>query len=328
MDTIRINFIGFWKGFTPERSIIYKILSKHYNVIITNSPDYTICSIFGNPYEYTKYSSIRIMHVGENYVPDFNLIDYSISRYPIKFYDRNFYLPGCADFVDDRFWQLQYKSRCYDTVFLDNKEYFADFIYGHDSEFNRRSQFFEALSKYKRVESAGSFMNNMADKKTVSFLNGSKLDLQRKSKFSICFEGSERNHIITEKISDAFLADSIPIYLGCNDINKIFNKNAFINCKDYKNFDDVIERVIELDNDNKAYLDMLNQPIFNEQDYPQKLYEQLEEYVLHIFEQPIEKAIRRSVIGFPDYYNKVIRKRFTNAYRELAFEIKNRIKSL
>lgn len=327
MKCIKLKFIGFWSGFTPERSIIYKILKKHYDVIVTDDADYIICSTFGNPYEYTKYPQVRIMHNGENYVPDFNLIDYSISRYDIDFWDRNFYLPGCADFVDGRFLELQYKNRNYDASILKEKVYFADFIYGHDSEDNGRSNFFRAISEYKRVESAGTFLNNMVDGRTVDFLDKSKLNLQKKCKFSICFESISKNGIITEKISDAFRADTIPIYLGGEYIDEIFNQEAFINCAKYKSFDDVIERVKEIDQNDDLYLSILRQPIFLTETYPEMLYSELEKYVCHIFEQPINKAYRRCQVGLPMQYDERLKRIFTNPCRELLYNIKNIIRN-
>lgn len=319
--TIKIKFVGFWEGFTPERSLIYKILQGHYHVILSEQPDYILCSVFGNPYEYTKYSCVRIMHVGENYVPDFNLIDYAISRYPIRFQDRHFYLTGCADFVDDRYLQLQYKNRQYSREFLSSKTYFADFIYNHDSENKERSLFFKKLSKYGRVESAGNFMNNMIDGRRVNFLDGSKLALQKKCKFSICFEGAG-TQIITEKISDAFSADSIPIYYGAKEIGNIFNKNAFINCADYASFDDVIEQVVRLDSNDEMYLKMLRQPIFCVDGFPEKNIRELEQFIYRIFDQPLEEAYRRSRIGVPLKYDHALKRCFTNVGSELLANIK------
>lgn len=326
MKQIKIKFVGFWNGFTPERSIIYKIMKKHYDVIITDDADYIICSIFGDPYAYTTYSQIRIMHNGENYVPDYNLIDYSITRFPINFLDRNFYLPGCADFVDDRFLELQYQNRNFDESILKEKTYFADFVYGHDSENNERSEFFHLLSQYKRIESAGSFLNNMAGGYTVSFLDKSKLGLQKKCKFSICFESAGRNEIVTEKISDAFRADAIPIYMGGDGVDQIFNEQAFINCGKFRNFKEVIDRVKEIDQNDELYLDMLRQPIFAKTAYPEMLYNELEKFVCQIFDQPISEAYRRCQVGFAMRYDRLLKKIFTNPGSKLLCGVNRLIK--
>lgn len=170
---------------------------------------------------------------------------------------------------------------------------------GHESEFNIRGDFFKKLSAYKRVESAGTYLNNMPDGQTVSWLDGSKTDLQRKCKFTLCFESTNHYGFVTEKIMDAFYADTIPVYYGSSTVTDIFNRDAFINCSDYPSFDAVIERIKELDQDDEQYLQMLRQPILVDPAYPQKLDAQLGAYICGIFEQPLEQAYRRSRVFLP-----------------------------
>ena len=96
MKTVKLQFVGVWNHFFDENPHILKILRKHYNVVITDKdPDYIICSVFGEQYAYCNYPQVRIMYTGENYIPDFNLIDYGICNYPLSFQDRNFYFPFC-----------------------------------------------------------------------------------------------------------------------------------------------------------------------------------------------------------------------------------------
>ena len=95
MKTVKIKFVGYWKDFDPNTQLIYHILKKHYDVQICDDPDFVICTIAHPLYGYCSYPQVRILDCGENYTPDFNLVDYAISRYPIEFQDRHFYLPGC-----------------------------------------------------------------------------------------------------------------------------------------------------------------------------------------------------------------------------------------
>lgn len=302
MKTVKINFSGTYPGFKPEMNHIYAILKKHYDVKITDDADYILCDIFGIPYEYCKYDQIRIMSVGENYTPDFNLVDYAISRYPIYFQDRHFYLPGCTSPI--RHWEeLANKNREYSTEILREKVYFANFIAGHESEYGIRGDFFKKLCSYKHVEAPGKYLNNMPEGQTVQWTNNSKTDFQRKCKFTLCFESTKHEGFITEKITDAFYADTIPVYYGSSSITEFFNSRAFINCSDYDSFDEVVKKIIELDNDDEKYLEMLRQPILVDSDYPKKIYDAMEAWVLHIFEQPLEKAYRRSRVYAPQYHN-------------------------
>ena len=56
------------------------------------------------------------------------------------------------------------------------------------------------------------------------------------------------------------LANSIPIYWGNPEISKEFNTKSFINFHDYNTIDDVINKIIELDNNDKLYEEYLQQP--------------------------------------------------------------------
>lgn len=323
MKTVKIKFVGFWDGFNPEQNMIYQILKKHFDVKITDDPDYIICSIFGVPYEYTQYPQVRIMYSGENYVPDFNLVDYALCPYPIKFLDRCCYRPVCIGEFG-RAKALKYKQRDYSESILDEKVYFANFIASHESEHNIRGDFFKKLCEYKRVESAGSYLNNMPNSERVWYLNESKTDFQRKCKFTLCFESTKHEGFVTEKITDAFFSDTIPVYYGSSTVTDIFNPKAFINCSDYPSFDAVIEKIIELDQDDEKYLEMLRQPIYVDPDFAEKILDNVEKFIIDIFEQPLEKAYRRSRVYWPQRHEDFLKK-YSARECVIRYRIKNPI---
>ena len=299
--SIKVKFVGFWNGFIPEKTRIYLDLSKYYEVILSEEPDYIICSCFQPFYEYCKYPQIRIMDCGENYIPDFNLVDYAICRYPIQFLDRCFYHPGCIDFRG-RFISLLERNREFTRDFLLEKPYFANFIASHDSENNIRGDFFKRLSEYKRVESPGTFLYNMNDSMKVDWKDSSKTDFQRKCKFSLCFESTKHAGFVTEKITDAFYSDTVPVYFGSEEVFKIFNRDAFVFCPSRDAFEETVDKIIALDQDDEAYLQMLNQPIFNPDfDYEEHMAD-YEQFLKNIFEQPLERAYRRSRVYIPHEY--------------------------
>ena len=126
MKTVKIKFTGKWAGITPEQNTICYWLKKNgYDVQVTDDADYIICDVLGEKqYEYCGYPQIRIFESGENITPDFNLVDYAISRYPIQFGDRNFYYPGCT--MSGRYWHaLANKDRDYSVEFVKEKEFLA-----------------------------------------------------------------------------------------------------------------------------------------------------------------------------------------------------------
>jgi alpha(1,3/1,4) fucosyltransferase len=63
--------------------------------------------------------------------------------------------------------------------------------------------------------------------------------------------------------------NSIPIYWGNPQIGSEFNCESFINFYDFKNEDDMIDYIIELDKDDKKYIQKLNQPWFKEYKIPE-----------------------------------------------------------
>lgn len=62
----------------------------------------------------------------------------------------------------------------------------------------------------------------------------SKKETYQKYKFSICYENTQANGYITEKIFDCFFGGCIPIYLGAPNITDYIPVNTFI---DKRNFD-------------------------------------------------------------------------------------------
>lgn len=297
MKTIKVKFVGFGRN-SPSVLLLYHILHEHYDVQLSDNPEYVICSCFAPFYEYCQYDAVRIMNAGENYVPDFNLVDYAISLYPVCFLDRSFYLPICTDAFDHPL-KLESRTRLFTEQFVKDKQYFANFIASHDSENGLRSLFFKKISEYKRVESPGRFLNNVDGGTIVSWKDQSKTDFQRKCKFSICFESTKNEGFITEKIVDAFYADSIPIYYGSSTVTDIFNPKAFINCNDFSSFDEVVEYIKLVDQDDSLYLSIINQPILNDPYFFSRKRSELEAFVVHIFDQPLENAYRRSRVFSP-----------------------------
>ena len=299
MKTVKVKFVGFWDFYDFKKSLVCKAISKNYNLVESEDPDYIICSLFTFlHHEYCQYPQVRIFLSEENYLPNFNLVDYAISGYPLSLSDRHVYMPGCIDDFG-HCESLAAKERHYDASFLETKTLFANFIASHESEHNFRGDFFKKLCAYKKVTSAGSYLNNMPNGETVDWKDDSKQSLQRKCKFTLCFESTSHNEFITEKITDAFMADTIPVYFGSTAAKDIFNPKAFIDCSDYDSFDDVIAKIIEIDNDDELFLEMMNQPIFNNPNFVQERLAALETFFCNIFEQPVEKAYRRSRVYSP-----------------------------
>ena len=302
--TIKVKFEGFWPDFEPDQLLMVQILKKHYELILSDKPDYLICSVIPPFYQYMQYDCIRIMYSGENMIPDLNTVDYALSSYPVQLYDRCFHIP--VGFR--RTFRLQHLlERCRGEIvfshkYLEQKTVFANFCASHDSADGKRLAFFKQLSEYKTVDSIGTLANNTGV--YVQMLDGSKWDYQRKSKFTLCFESVSQEGFNTEKLVDAFYTDTIPVYYGDPKIGDVFNSKAFINVAEYESFDDAIQWIIELDNNEDLYLEMLNQPPLVDPEYVESFEKRLEDFLLNIFEQPIDKAFRRARSFIPLSYEK------------------------
>ena len=164
MKTIKINFCGFWSSFDKENNLFTKILSKHFNIEISDAPDFVICSNRGKPYEYMQYDCVRIMVMGENLSPDFTVFDYCIGFDYLTFGDRYFRLPFA--FYDDGAspWAPEALTQEEAVALLKEKKHFCNFIYRHQSSHGMRERFLTVLNEYKPVISPGSFMSNTINK--------------------------------------------------------------------------------------------------------------------------------------------------------------------
>jgi hypothetical protein len=169
----------------------------------------------------------------------------------------------------------------------------------HNRRKNRnRLEFFEKLSRYKRVDSGGRFMNNIGG--PIPGWSAGKIEFLRSYKFNIAFENGSRPGCTTEKIFEAMVARCLPIYWGNPQIHEEFNPRSFLNYFDFPSEEALIEKIIELDQDDAKYLECVRQPYFhgnrpNEFFSRERLLDQFE----RILTTPLTPvAARRRLISF------------------------------
>ncbi len=289
--TIKINFIDTEKGyFNNENNLFLDILRENYNVEISNKPDFLFYSCFGDNYK--KFSNcVKIFFTNENIVPDFNETDYGIGFNNIKFDDRYLRFP---EYFFKLTPEIQNKENLDNS--LANRK-FCNFIYSNSKNgegAKLRIDFCKKLQEYKFVDCAGKVLHNIDlnfESRTGNWAE-SKIELLKNYKFTIAFENRFTNGYTTEKLYQPLMANSIPIYMGNPAVCEDFNPKAFINCNDYKNFDEVIEVVKELDNNNDKYMEMLRQPAMQENfdfDYRKKL----SNFLINIIEKGNKPYVRQ-----------------------------------
>lgn len=248
---VKVNFTDFWNGFNKEDNFFWNIFSKKYELELSDNPDILFYSYFGN--EYRRYNCIRVIFLGENRRPNFKECDFSFSFDITPGNTRNYRLPLYVLYDDLAKLTLPKKP---DEIF-NQKTNFCAFIVSNKFS-QRRIKFFHKLSKYKKVDSGGAFLNNIGGK--VS----NKIEFLKNYKFAIAFENSSYPGYTTEKVFEPMLVNTIPIYWGNPYVNLDFNSKSFINCHEYGNDDEAIEKIIEIDKNPELYYEMLNQPFLNE----------------------------------------------------------------
>ena len=246
---IKINFISFWGGFSPYDNYFTNLLKENFEVEISNNPDYLFYSIFGDQHRYVN-NCVKIQYLGENIPPDLNYANYAMSfdymddprHYRIPHY---LLYPGYYDLI----------NKTINDNLLNRK--FCSFIVSNGA-CDIRNNFMLKLSKYKKVDSGGRFMNNIG--KSID----KKVDWIKDYKFNIAFENNayRPQHIgyTTEKIMEPMTVNTLPIYWGNTRIDLEFNTKSIINYSDFNSEEDMIDFIIELDKNDDKYMEVMKQP--------------------------------------------------------------------
>jgi hypothetical protein len=138
----------------------------------------------------------------------------------------------------------------------------------------KRGRFFEKLNSYKRIETNVSPYNDFTIPFDNTGFNSSapKINFIKKYKFNLAFENNWRgtypshpnaiiengelldmNGYTTEKLLEPLISGVIPIYWGNKTIHTEYNSKTFLNYYDFAHEDDLINKIIELDNNDKLY---------------------------------------------------------------------------
>ena len=296
MKTVKIKYCDFWNHWNENDNFIINTLKKKYNVEISENPDYIFFSNFNEEFQHMDYNDcVKIFYTQENIVPDFNYADYGIGYDNISFQDR--YLNFPIYLIPERYgkyWDLMKVKHLVknDSEMLDRG--FCSFVVSNADADEIRRDTFERLCKYKKVDSGGKYLNNIGLTDGVA----DKLDFSKKYKFSLCFENTSHPGYTTEKIIEAFAAQTVPIYWGDPEISKLFNQKAFINVTNCKSVGEILKRVEEIDSDDLKYLEMLKAPALNtniSDSYWEEKQKEFEKFLSSIFDQEKENAIRRNM---------------------------------
>lgn len=264
--------IGFTDTIPPIANFFTTVLSTKYDVVRDDeNPKYLIFgdTNFGmnnlSP-KYDRSDITRIFYTGENQRPWDYKCDYALTFDHFD-NDRHYRLPLYVIYdFDNKLKGVQTVDDCeagQDRSFTDlvAPRKFCSFIVKNGG-CQKRNDFFHLLSTYKQVDSAGPLFNNMGQILDREKAVESKLAFLPKYKFNLCFENASYPGYATEKLYEALIGKTIPIYWGSPTIEVDFNPNAFINWHDYQDDKKLFDRIVELDNDPEYYTEMYLEPMF------------------------------------------------------------------
>ena len=228
----KIIKIKFQNGidFNSAMNAIFTELKDDFQFEESAEPDFILFGPYGNDIP-PKGDYVRIGYFCENIKPDLSICEWAFGMPREEEIKRSNYKKIQWHELDP---QNLVKGPGYDPEkILASKKKFCNFLYSHKVPY--REAFFNQLSKYKRVDAPGRSMNNMPGIDTL--YNGGKWDVKKQFlseyKFTISFENDIYPGYQTEKLYDAMMVNSIPIYCGDPFVSDIFNTRSFINVPEY-----------------------------------------------------------------------------------------------
>ena len=281
---IYVKYMDFWPAFRLERFDVHRILLERYEVIQSDKPDYVIFGEFGGQnYDIeNRINCVKLFLSIENRDPNFDNTDYAIGIHYIDMGDRYFRKPTETH-------QLSAIQTVYNVTQVKNidvsKKKFCAWVVSNGGG-RERNLFFDKLSQYKVVDSGGSFRNN------VGGSVGDKIEFLSHYKFSICMENSKTQGYISEKLVDCFEAGTIPIYFGDDTILELLNNKSYIHVKNEDEFDEKIELIKKIDNNDTLYQEVIREKIVIDDTRYARELQKYKDFIYHVIEQDKEKAKR------------------------------------
>lgn len=285
-DERTVGFCDWWNQeygggtFNPEDNLLINTLRKHsshkFRIVSPDKlPDILFYSVFGN--NNSKINALRkIFYTGEPY----SLKD--DADYNVTFDDdsaKNTRVP---------LWLCYMKGVPNTRSVPENKRKFCSFVASNEGRDNIRKRLVESLSKYKKVDCGGQYMNNIGMVIPKGTDASGKINFNKQYKFTFAIENTNTYRgYCTEKILDAFKSGCVPIYWGHPNVVDDFDMRSFINANDFASFEELTEYVRKVDNDDVLYRSYFEHPIFSE-------------YWLNVFNDPNQtffKNLAKNILG-------------------------------
>jgi hypothetical protein len=289
MKNIKIRYEHFWGGFNIKEQEGFFITKYFDKAEITTSDDYDIlvCSVFPRNNIIVNSSAKVILFNGEhpNYIINFINVTgirpdilMGFTDVPKTILDKIYgdqlplilYYPLWILYYDKIFTQEYFdkKNKDCNSITIDdfmNKK-LCCLINSHDNNNTRTPIYNFILNNNGKVDSPGILLNNM-DRNLVGVSSEDKLKFMNNYKLNICSENKAGEGYVTEKMPQSMDALCIPIYVGCNNLQKInykiFNKDRILFINDSNDYSK-IKKLMESPED---LYEMYKKPIFMKNSY-------------------------------------------------------------
>lgn len=263
---VKIAFTDWWRDeycggdFDANDNFFTNLLKEHENIEVVEpneNPDILIYSLFGNSHK-SLNAKRKIFYTGNacghrveaDYNISFDLDSPKNSRVPIWVtHLNNGVINDCVQKARGQF-------------VVPHKTKFCSLIAGCAGQTNYRKEITEKLSKYKKVDCGGNYLNNLGYNVPRGLQASGKIIHNMDYKFCIAVEHENYPNYVTEKMLDAYKSRCIPIYWGCKEVVKDFNPSTFINANDFNSIDELVEHVKKVDNDDELFRSYFKEPVF------------------------------------------------------------------
>jgi len=127
-----------------------------------------------------------------------------------------------------------------------------------------RTGFVKKLIEREMVDCGGPHLNNVGFVVPREGGHTAKIEFLKRRKFNVAFENGSRLGYVTEKLINAYYANTIPVYWGSMSVEREFNPESFINANNCGSAEEVIDKVMSLNADPQKYKAMLTAPPFRD----------------------------------------------------------------
>lgn len=306
---------GFWSGFIDQTNPVnveffIKLFNTVFNTTIEicndyNQSDILLESIFDSKtFLFDKEWKYTFLYSGESRL-NAHYKSYSCVLYGERNHDNIINVPlfvpnlYCSNLVDKYNSLLQFDHVPSKNICV---------IISNDGG-KERNHFLKELEKKVNIDYAGNYKNNVP-RITHPYNSKEFVDYVSKYKFIISMENSSGDTYITEKILHGFSAGTIPVYWGSHRVTDYFNKDRFINLSNMNDVEQVVNTIVEIINDDKRYLSIINKPIFHNNQFERTIQDIAKDIKNLIMNRPLQLINQVYAITSQDFepkrYNRLV----------------------